>query len=857
MIPSQAGLLRLGNIPEHQQQSGLVSRNRNQAGHQLRRVMVQQGAGQSGHYDFTKIEARWQAYWDKNKTFRTEDFGSKPKYYVLDMFPYPSGSGLHVGHVEGYTATDIVARYKRMKGFNVLHPIGWDAFGLPAEQFAIRTGTHPARTSKKNIDNFRNQIKRLGYSTDWDREVDTTRPDYYRWTQWIFTKLYEKGLAYESREAVNWCPQLGTVLANEEVVDGRSEVGGFPVEKRPLRQWVLKITEYAERLLSDLEDLDWPESTKEMQRNWIGKSAGAVIRFDVKGHGGLSFEVFSTRPDTLFGVTFCILAPEHPLVAAVTTEEHRKQVQVYCEGVAKKSDMDRAGLSREKTGVFTGSYAINPVTGQELPIFIADYVLVSYGSGAVMAVPGHDSRDHEFARKYGLDIVRVLSEKGGGNDPDIREAPLTGDGVLVNSGFLNKLHKEEAIAKMGAWLEEKKRGYRSVIWRLRDWIFSRQRYWGEPFPIAHDREGKACLLGEEDLPVLLPDLDDFRPTGDGEPPLARASSWLQFDRNGQSLRRETNIMPQWAGSCWYYLRYLDPHNAAVPWDVAKERHWMPVDLYVGGVEHANLHLLYARFWHKVLYDLGYVSTKEPFQKLRHQGMILGANGEKMSKSRGNVVNPDEVIDRWGADSLRLYEMFMGPLEQVKPWQAQGMSGVHRFLKRAWRLCIDEDGGLSRQISAVDDSDSFIRLLHKTIKKVSEDTEAYRFNTAISAMMGLVNQAYQEDQISRGSAGVLVLLLAPYAPHIAEELWSRLGHAESLAYAVFPEYDPALVSADVVTISVMVNGKFRAALDVCPDIPEDEARKKAAALDPVRKHLDGKRIVREIFVRGKIVNFVVK
>lgn len=812
------------------------------------------GQTQSGQYDFSEIEKKWQKFWAANKTFKTEDFGQKPKYYVLDMFPYPSGDGLHVGHVEGYTATDIIARYKRLKGFNVLHPMGWDAFGLPAEQHAIKSGDHPAVTTKKNVDNFRRQIQSIGYSSDWDREINTTDPGYYKWTQWIFRKLYEKGLAYESWAAVNWCPELGTVLANEEVVDGKSEVGGFPVEKKPLRQWVLKITEYAQRLLTDLDDLDWPESTKEMQRNWIGKSTGATIEFKVAGAGDHSFEVFSTRPDTLFGATFCVLAPEHPLVKEITSPEQKKTVEAYCEEVAQKSDMDRTELNKDKTGVFTGAMAINPVNKQEVPIYIADYVLIHYGSGAVMAVPGHDSRDHEFAKKYNLPIVRVVSE--GDKDGDIQDEAMTGNGTLVNSDFLNGLEKNDAILKVCEWLESQGLGKTSETWRLRDWIFSRQRYWGEPFPLAHDKDGQVVLVDEKDLPVMLPDLEDYKPTGDGEPPLARASSWTEFQQNGLSLSRETNIMPQWAGSCWYYLRYLDPDNSGAAWDKDKEKHWMPVDLYMGGVEHANLHLLYARFWHKVLYDLGFVTTKEPFQKLRHQGMILGPNGEKMSKSRGNVVNPDDVIKDWGADSLRLYEMFMGPIDQVKPWQTQGIAGVHRFLKRVWKLCIADDGSVSQKLTDAEDSTEYLKLLHKTIQKVDEDTEEFRFNTAVSAMMELVNGAYREKTLNRKNICSLLLILAPYAPHMTEELWERLGCEGSLTYAPYPDYDKSLVVDDSVTLSVMINGKMRATIDVAKNLSGEQVISAAKELEQVQKYLDGKTIRKEIYVPGKIVNFVV-
>ncbi len=805
-------------------------------------------------YDFKAIEATWQKYWDDHKTFKTPDAdGSKPKYYILDMFPYPSGDGLHVGHPEGYTATDILARHKRMRGFNVLHPMGWDAFGLPAEQYAVKTGKHPRETTARNVTRFREQIKSLGLSYDWDREVDTTDPGYYKWTQWIFLKLFERGLAYESFAPVNWCPELGTVLANEEVIDGKSEVGGFPVIKKPIRQWVLKITAYAERLLADLDLLDWPESSKEMQRNWIGKSIGANVTFAVFGSAE-SFGVFTTRPDTLFGATFCVLSPEHALVKKITTPAQKPAVDAYVLGAAHKSDMERTALGKEKTGVFTGAYALNPVNGERAPIWIADYVLVTYGEGAIMAVPGHDERDHEFAVKFGLPIKRVLT---GGDEPDITVKAHTGDGELVNSGFLDQMMKAEAIAAMCAWLEKNGKGKKAITYKLRDWLFSRQRYWGEPFPLAHDKDGKVFAVAEADLPVLLPELDDFKPSGNAESPLARAGAWLEYTKDGKTYRRETNTMPQWAGSCWYYLRYIDPKNDKAAWDKDKEKYWMPVDLYIGGAEHAVLHLLYARFWHKVLYDCGLVSTKEPFQRLIHQGIILGENNEKMSKSRGNVVNPDDVVAEWGADSLRLYEMFMGPLEAAKPWQTTGITGVHRFLKRVYRLVVDEDGALSKKIDAPANSPEFERTLHKTVKKVTEDTEALQFNTGIAAMMELVNAAYKEPQITRKAAETLALLVAPYAPHLGEEVWKILGHQETVAYAPWPTFDPALVEDDTVEIAVQVNGKVRATLTTAKTATKDQVMKAAKEHEGVKKWLEGKELAKEIFVPGKIVNFVVK
>jgi leucyl-tRNA synthetase len=804
---------------------------------------------QHADYDHKSIEKKWQDYWLERKTFKTPDHSTKPKYYVLDMFPYPSGSGLHVGHPEGYTATDIMARYKRMRGFNVLHPMGWDAFGLPAEQHAVKTGTHPRDTTFKNIDNFRRQIQSIGLSYDWDREINTTDPKYYRWTQWIFLKLYEKGLAYQAEQPVNWCEELGTVLANEEVIDGKSEVGGFPVVKKPMRQWILKITAYAERLLEDLDGLDWPESIKEMQRNWIGKSVGAEIAFRVQGHDA-KLTVFTTRPDTLYGATFIVLAPEHPLVPTITAAEQRAAVESYVDHAQHKADRDRIA-NTEKTGVFTGAYAINPVNGQALPIYIADYVLISYGHGAIMAVPGHDERDHEFAKKYQLPILRVLE----GGDKPIEEAAHTGDGTIVNSGFLNGLNKDAAIEAMASWLEKEAHGNKTVTYKLRDWLFSRQRYWGEPIPIALDKDGNEIAVSQSELPLVLPDLDDFKPSKTGESPLAKAGSWLDYQQDGKAYRRETNTMPQWAGSCWYYLRYIDPLNDKEAWDKAKENYWMPVDLYVGGVEHAVLHLLYSRFWHKVLYDAGYVSTKEPFQKLVNQGMILGENGEKMSKSRGNVVNPDEVIEQWGADAFRLYEMFMGPLEAVKPWKSDGITGTHRFLSRSWRLLIDADGQASQMQGQTELA--LKKLLHKTIKKVSEDTEQMRFNTAIAAMMEFVNAAFKETSLGPETAKSFILLLAPYAPHLAEELWHRYGGQGSLAYEPWPVYDPQLVIDDTVTISVQVNGKLRATLEIAKDAAQNEVIAQAKALEVVSRHMEGKVLVKEIYVSGKIVNFVVK
>jgi len=804
-------------------------------------------------HDYTPadIERKWQQYWVSKKTFKTpEPDKSKPKYYALDMFPYPSGDGLHVGHPEGYTATDITSRYKRMRGFNVLHPMGWDAFGLPAEQYAIQTGTHPAVTTAKNIKRFREQLQMLGFSYDWDGEVDTTDPGYYKWTQWIFMKLFERGLAYQSFEPVNWCPALGTVLANEEVIDGKSERGNHPVERRPLRQWVLKITEYADRLIDDLALVDWPESIKDMQRNWIGKSEGAEVKFAVDGHGSASFEVFTTRPDTLFGVTFCVLAPEHPLVDVITTTKQKSAVADYV-GVAKnRSDLDRSAQTKEKTGVFTGAFAINPVNGEKVQIWVADYVLMSYGLGAIMAVPGHDERDHEFATKFEIPIKRVLT---GGDEPEITVKAHTGDGNLVNSGFLNGKNKSDAIAAMINWLDEKRLGRKKITYKLRDWLFSRQRYWGEPFPVLHDKDGNIRAVDVSELPVKLPELEDFKPSGTPESPLIKAKDWLSVSRDGKNFQRETNTMPQWAGSCWYYLRFVDPKNDKEPFSKAKQDYWMPVDLYVGGAEHAVLHLLYARFWHKVLYDCGVLSTKEPFHKLVNQGMILGENGEKMSKSRGNVVNPDHVVKEYGADSLRLYEMFMGPLTQTKPWQTAGIVGCHRFLARVWRLFVAETGAL--KVSNEPVSPELHKALHKTIKKVTEDIESMSYNTAISAMMEFVNLAYKEPHVSKSVCENFVLLLSPFAPHIAEELWNRAGHSNTLAYQPWPTFDAALVVDDSLTVSVQVNGKLRGTLEVSKSASQAEVLTAARALEAVQRNIEGKTVRKEIYVPGKIVNFV--
>lgn len=802
-------------------------------------------------YRAQTIEPKWQKFWDENKTFKTSEEAGKPKFYALDMFPYPSGAGLHVGHPEGYTATDIVSRYKRMRGYNVLHPMGWDAFGLPAEQYAMDTGQHPRDITFKNIDNFRRQIKSLGFSYDWDREISTTDPGYYKWTQWIFIQLYNRGLAYVAEVSVNWCEALGTVLANEEVIDGKSERGGHPVVRRPMRQWILKITEYADRLLEDLEELDWEESIKDMQRNWIGKSTGAEVTFAIEGHEA-TLEVFTTRPDTLFGASYCVLAPEHKLVDAITTEEQKAAVAEYRDKASRKSDLERTDLAKEKSGVFTGAYAINPVNGAQVPIWIADYVLAGYGTGAIMAVPGHDTRDWEFAKQFGLNIIEVVQ---GGN---IEEEAYSGDGPHVNSEFLDGLSNTEAMAKMIAWLEEKGSGKGKVTYRLRDWLFSRQRYWGEPIPILHLEDGTMKTVPVDQLPLVLPDVDAIKPSGTGESPLANVTEWVETvdPETGMKARRETNTMPQWAGSCWYYLRYIDPHNDQELCSPEKQKEWLPVDLYIGGAEHAVLHLLYARFWHKVLYDIGVVDTKEPFHKLVNQGMILGNNNEKMSKSRGNVINPDEIVEAYGADTLRVYEMFMGPLEATKPWNEKGVEGIHRFLSRVWRLFVNEDGSLSAKITEGGGTDEFKRTWHKTLKKVTEDFEHLRFNTAISQLMIFINDAYKQESLSKEAAEQFVQMLSPLAPHIAEELWELLGHEGSISYVAWPSYDEAWTVDAEVEIVVQVNGKIVQRALIPADMGQQEMQDHALALPNVKSAVEGKTVRKIIAVPGKLVNIVV-
>ena len=874
-------------------------------------------------YDFRAIEPKWQQYWEEKKTFRALNPGdpgfdaAKPKFYVLDMFPYPSGAGLHVGHPEGYTATDILARYKRMRGFNVLHPMGWDAFGLPTEQYAIQTGIHPVEATKRNIETFRRQIKSLGFSYDWDREINTSAADYYRWTQWIFLLLHERGLAYSAEVPVWWCEEMGTVLANEEVIDGRSERGNHPCVRRPLPQWMLKITAYAERLLADLDGLDWPESIKEQQRNWIGKSEGAEVEFEVAGGlaEGEPITIFTTRPDTLFGATYMVLAPEHPLVAKIATDSHRRAVEKYCREASMKSDLARTDLAKEKTGVFTGAYAWNPVYEDrsdpraKVPIWVADYVLISYGTGAIMAVPAHDERDFDFAVQYGLPITQVVrppkplsgtaAEKTAAGL--VREATrngqaltcFTADGIAVNSPIFDGLPTPEAKKKITAWLTERGLGMARTTFRLRDWIFSRQHYWGEPFPLVHVEGEGIKPVAVSELPILLPYLKEFHPKGVMRP-LDTAAEWVHFrdPKTGKPARRETNTMPNWAGSCWYYLRYLDPANTSKAWSPEAEKYWMPVDLYVGGAEHAVLHLLYSRFWHKVLFDAGLVSTREPFQRLFNQGMILGityrtkdgrivnykdvkwdgetpkhpetgealeALTEKMSKSRGNVINPDEIVAEYGADSLRLYEMFMGPLEVTKPWNMRDVAGVHRFLNRVWRLFVDDREGVlhaNLRPGAVADSPELERALHRCIKKVTDDLDAMAFNTGISAMMVFVNEAMKEPgKLGRSQAERLLLLLAPFAPHVAEELWQTLGHDQTLAYEPWPKYDDAMLRENTVELPVQVDGKVRSRITVAVGAPREEIERLALADEKVKTFLAGRPIRKVVVVPGRTVNIV--
>ena len=807
-------------------------------------------------YNHRVIEKKWQKYWDENKTFKTLDDHTKEKFYALDMFPYPSGAGLHVGHPEGYTATDILSRYKRANGYNVLHPMGWDAFGLPAEQYALDTGNDPRDFTKTNIDTFRRQIKELGFSYDWDREVNTTDPNYYKWTQWIFKKLYEKGLAYVDEVPVNWCPALGTVLSNEEVIDGKSERGGHPVERRPMRQWVLKITDYAEKLLADLDILDWPESLKAMQRNWIGKSVGAEIDFKIEGTDK-AFTVFTTRADTVFGVSYCVLAPEHKLVEEIVTEGQRAAVEEYLDIVKRKSDLERTDLNKDKTGVFTGAYAINPVNGEKVELWIADYVLASYGTGAVMAVPAHDERDYEFATKFNLPIKAVIEDNG-----EV-VVPFYGDGKHINSDFINGLNNEEAIAKVIEFLEENKVGRSKVTYKLRDWLFSRQRYWGEPIPIIHWEDGTMTTVPDRELPLLLPETDNIKPSGTGESPLANIEEWLNVvdPETGKKGKRETNTMPQWAGSCWYYLRYIDPHNDEMFADPEKLKYWLPVDVYIGGAEHAVLHLLYARFWHKVLYDLGLVPTREPFQKLFNQGMILaeGKDGrpEKMSKSKGNVVNPDDIIVSHGADTLRVYEMFMGPLDASIAWSENGLDGSRRFLDRVYRLFVDEETGkVNDKVQDKDNAELEVSY-NFTVKKVSEDIEILGFNTAISQLMVFVNDCYKAEYIPRKYALGFIQLLAPFAPHLAEEMWEIYGNTESISYVPWPTFDESKLVSDTVEIVVQLMGKVKAKLDVKKDLTPAELEQIVLANEEVKELIEGKQVMKVIVVPGRLVNIVAK
>lgn len=799
-------------------------------------------------FNHKKMEPKWQQYWSEHNTFKTTEDKDKENFYALDMFPYPSGAGLHVGHPEGYTATDILSRMKRMQGKNVLHPIGWDAFGLPAEQYAIDTGNDPEEFTALNIANFTRQIKSLGFSYDWDREINTTDPEYYKWTQWIFEKLYENGLAYEAEIAVNWCPALGTVLANEEVIDGKSERGGFPVFRKPMRQWMLKITAYADRLLDDLDLVDWPENIKDMQRNWIGRSEGAEVTFKIKDSDE-TFNVFTTRPDTLFGATYTVFAPEHELIEKITTPEQKEAVETYKKQVELKSELERTDLAKDKTGVFTGAYAINPINGEEVPIWIADYVLIQYGTGAIMAVPAHDERDFEFAQQFGLNIRPVL--EGG----DVTKEAFTGDGPHINSEFLDGLAKEEAITAAIDWLEKEGIGSRKITYRLRDWLFSRQRYWGEPIPVIHWEDGETTLVPEEELPLLLPKATEIKPSGTGESPLANLHDWVNVtDEFGRKGRRETNTMPQWAGSSWYFLRYIDPKNTEAIADKEKLTEWLPVDVYIGGAEHAVLHLLYARFWHKFLYDIGVVPTKEPFQKLFNQGMILGENNEKMSKSRGNVVNPDEVVEKYGADTLRMYEMFMGPLDASIAWNENGLEGARKFLDRIWRLFVTEEGILAEKVTTTANA-NLEKAYHHMVKTVTNHYENLRFNTGISQLMIFINEAYKQDSIPKEYAEGFVQLLSPIAPHLAEELWEILGHTETISYVTWPTYDETKLVEDEVEIVLQVNGKVKSKITVAKSLGKEELEKIAQEDDKMKENLEGKTIRKVIVVPGKLVNIV--
>ena len=803
-------------------------------------------------YNHKKIELKWQNHWQEKKVFAAEDSSDKEKYYILDMFPYPSGSGLHVGHPLGYVATDILARFKRHNGFNVLHPMGWDAFGLPAEQYAIKTGTHPSITTKENIKNFKRQIKMLGFSYDWDREINTTDPKYVKWTQWIFLQLYHKGLAYESEVPVNWCPELKAVLANEEVVDGKSDIGGHPVYRLPMRQWMLKITKYADSLLKGLDDLDWPNSIKELQKNWIGRSEGANVTFELPSLNE-SLTVFTTRPDTLFGATYMVMAPEHPLVKKLVTKDQESAVKKYSEEASKKSDLDRTELNKQKTGVFIGEYAINPANNRKIPIWISDYVIMSYGTGAIMAVPGQDQRDYDFAKKFDLPIIRTV------DIPENFEGEAyTGDGQAINSDFLDGLYIDDAKNKMIDWLEKENRGERTVHFKLRDWLFSRQRYWGEPIPIIHvENEPKA--LNDEDLPLLLPEVEKYEPAGTGESPLANIKNWVEVKDSNDNIigLRETNTMPQWAGSCWYYLRYLDPSNNENAWDLEKEKYWMPVDLYIGGAEHAVLHLLYSRFWHHVLFDLGLVSTKEPFKKLFNQGMILGQDGSKMSKSRGNVINPDETVETYGSDSMRIYEMFMGPLDKAKPWSTSGLQGCSRFIKKLWSILVDDEDILTKRIVDKKDTKETLQALNMMIKKVSDNLDQMHFNTCVSEFMIFTNYLQKLDSINIETVKSFIIIMNPFMPHLAQELWELIGETNELTYQAWPEYDKDLIISDKIVIPIQINGKRRSEITISVEQSEDEVIKKAKLDDKIASYLKNTTVIKEIYIKGKILNIVIK
>ena len=803
-------------------------------------------------YNHKIIEKKWQKYWDKNQVFKTSDLYNKPKYYILDMFPYPSGSGLHVGHPLGYIATDIIARYKRHNGFNVLHPMGWDAFGLPAEQYAIKTGTHPSITTRENISNFKRQIKMLGFSYDWSREINTTDSEYVKWTQWIFIQLYKKGLAYEAEVPVNWCPELKAVLANEEVVDGKSDIGGHPVLRVPMRQWMLKITKYAESLLQGLDTLDWPHSVKELQKNWIGRSEGAKIYFELPSIEK-NLEVFTTRHDTLFGATYIVLAPEHPLVNVLTLENQKDLVSDYIIESSKKSDLDRTELNKDKSGVFLGTFAINPANEEKIPIWISDYVIMSYGTGAIMAVPGQDERDWDFATKYDLPIIRTVEPK-----KEFNGGAYTGNGQAINSSFLNGLYIDDAKDKMAQWLEDNKKGEKTVQYKLRDWLFSRQRYWGEPIPVYH-KDGETIILDEKDLPLELPDIEKYEPSGNGESPLANIKSWVEVkDENNDIIGlRETNTMPQWAGSCWYYLRYIDPLNSTKAWDKKKEKYWMPVDLYIGGAEHAVLHLLYSRFWHHVLFDLELVSTKEPFKKLFNQGMILGQDGSKMSKSKGNVVNPDKTVEEYGTDSMRIYEMFMGPLEKAKPWSTTGLQGCSRFIKKLWSILVDDEGALSQKVSDKNDHKETLQALHTMIKKVSNNLDQLQFNTCVSEFMIFTNHIQKLETINKNTVKSFIILMNPFMPHLAQELWELIGESAELTFEEWPTYDNELIASDDIVIPIQINGKRRSEITIPLDESQAKVLEKAKSDDKIIPYLKNTTIIKEIYIKGKILNIVIK